>query len=328
VPETVNQFSAKPKGALIGTVPPDGGKLPAGSKVKLLVSAGFPELAFDDGKDVLLANGANGKPLPAVAKGPQEETDPTFSFDGTKIAYVGDRRAFLADLAKPDEPPVALTDPGETFSDLAWAPTVKRNVLAMLRDKSPGKDHKDQDLCLLRVSKAPHSPQCVPDPGINLEKTVRWAPDGKSIFAFGVKTAGTFGMVRYTSKKAFSPAAKDWGKGKFVTDISQSNKGVLDMAISPDGKRAVYVANFDSDAFQLYFAKAKDFLLTDAKPQGVRACKVAPRSDGKEIVVVQADQFCAEPNGQLARMPVKKPSAQQLLGFSGDNPAFQPLTLE
>jgi hypothetical protein len=60
----------------------------------------------------------------------------------------------------------------------------------------------------------------------------------------------------------------------------------------------------------------------------VRACKVAWRSDGQEIVVVQADQFCAEPNGQLARMPVKKPSAQQLLGFSGDNPAFQPLTLE
>ena len=31
-----------------------------------------------------------------------------------------------------------------------------------------------------------------------------------------------FGMVRYTSKKAFSPDAKDWGKGKFVTDITQS----------------------------------------------------------------------------------------------------------
>ena len=65
------------------------------------------------------------------------------------------------------------------------------------------------------------------------------------------------------------------------------------------------VANFDSDAFQLYLGKPKDFLLTEAKPQAVRACKVAWRSDALELVVVQADeQCCIEANGQLARMPV------------------------
>jgi len=134
--------------------------------------------------------------------------------------------------------------------------------------------------------------------------------------------------VRWTSKKPFSADINDWSKGRFKSDISNPAKGVIDWAPSPDGKTVAAVANFDSDAFQLYFAKPKDFLLTDAKPQGVRACKAAWRSDGQEIVVVQADQFCSEANGQLARMPVKKPSAQQLLGFSGDNPAFQPLTLE
>ena len=117
-----------------------------------------------------------------------------------------------------------------------------------------------------------------------------------------------FGIVRYTSKKPFSPDAKDWGKGKFVTDISQPGKGVIDFAISPDGKRMAAVANFDTDAFQLYLGKPKDFLLTEAKPQGVRACKVAWRSDGLEIVVVQADESCREANGQLARMPVKSPA--------------------
>ena len=50
------------------------------------------------------------------------------------------------------------------------------------------------------------------------------------------------------------------------------------------------VANFETDAFQLYLGKPKDFLLTEAKPQGVRACKVAWRSDGLELVVVQADE--------------------------------------
>ena len=94
---------------------------------------------------------------------------------------------FLKDLAKPDEPPVPLTDAGEEYSDLAWAPTLDVNLVAMFRDKSPGKDHTDQDLCLLQVTKSAQPPQCIPDPDINLDKTVRWAPDGKSIFALGVK---------------------------------------------------------------------------------------------------------------------------------------------
>jgi len=99
------------------------------------------------------------------------------------------------------------------------------------------------------------------------------------------------------------------------------------MAISPDGKRAVYVANFDSDAFELYLGKPTDFTLAKAKPQGVRACKAAWRSDGVEVVVVHADADCQEDNGELVRMPVGRPTKQQQLGFSGDNPAFQPLTL-
>ena len=333
VPVKVTEFSPKKKGTVIRTEPPAGAKLKAGDKVKIVVSGGFPELTYDDGKNILLANGANGKRFPAVAKGPTKDTDPTFSADGTRIAYSANRRVFLKDLTKKDETAVPLTDAGDKFNDLAWAPTVDLNLLAMLRDKSPKGDNTDQDLCLMQVTKDPQAPQCISEPDFNVEKTVRWAPDGKSIFALGVKTDASgqptaFGIVRWTSKKPFSPDAKDWGKGAFKSDISNPAKGVIDWAPSPDGKTVAAVANFDSDAFQLYFAKPKDFLLTDAKPQGVRACKAAWRSDGQEIVVVRADQFCAEPNGQLARMPVKKPSAQQLLGFSGDNPAFQPLTLE
>ena len=167
----------------------------------------------------------------------------------------------------------------------------------------------------------------MPDPQINLVKTVRWAPDGKSIFALGAKPGDVFGMVRYTSKKAFSPDAKDWGKGKFVTDTSIPGKGVIDFSISPDGKRMAAVANFDTDAFQLYLGKPKDFLLTEAKAQGIRACKVAWRSDNLELVLIQADEGCQEANGQIARMPVGQPSKQQTLGLSGDNPVFQPLSL-
>jgi hypothetical protein len=331
VPDKVTEFSPKKKGTVIRTEPPAGAKLEAGDKVKIVVSGGFPKLTYDDGKNILLANGANGKRFPAVAKGPTQDTDPTFSADGTEIAYVANRQVFLKDLTKKDATAVPLTDPGDKFSDLAWAPTVDQHVIAMFRDKSPGGKNEDQDLCLLQVLKEPQSPQCISEPDFNVEKVVRWSYDGKSIFALGVKPNRTgFGIVRWTSKKPFSADRNDWGKGKFVTDVSNPAKGVIDWSpLPPDGKTVAVVANFDSDAFQLYFAKAKDFPLTDAKPQGVRACKVAPRSDGKEIVVVQEDQFCSEANGQLARMPVKNPGAGQTnLGFSGDNPAFQPLTLE
>ncbi len=328
VPEKVPVFSGKKKDTLIGTIPKEGTKLPEGAKVKLLVSAGFPQLAYDDGKNVLLVDGASGKRLPAIAKGPQVDTDPVFSFDGTRIAYVSGRRVFLKEVAKKDASPVPVTKAGEVYSDLAWAPTLDVNLVAMFRDKSPAKNHTDQDLCLLQITDEGQPPQCISDPNINLEKVVRWAPDGKSIFAFGVKGPGTFGIVRYKSKKAFSPDAKDWGKGKFVTDITQPNKGVLDWSISPDGKKAAMVANFETDAFQLFIGKPTDFTLAEAKPAGVRACKAAWRSDGVELVVVQADEGCTEANGQLARLPVARPrSGQQGLGFSGDNPAFQPLSL-
>ena len=158
-------------------------------------------------------------------------------------------------------------------------------------------------------------------------KTLRWAPDGKSIFALGAKKGDFFGIVRYTSKKAFSPDAKDW-KGTFVTDVSNPGKGVIDFSISPDGKQMAAASNLETDAFQLYLGKPKDFLLAEAKARNVRACKVAWRSDGLELVVVQADEFCRDSNGQIARMPVGQPAKQQALGPSGDNPAFQPLTLE
>jgi beta-lactam-binding protein with PASTA domain len=328
VPEKVTEFSAKKKGELIRTEPGPGTKVAAGAKVKLVVSGGFPKLVYDDGKNVKLVNGANGKPLPAVAKGSQEETDPTFSADGEKIAFLSNRKLFLKDLSKPDEPPVGLTEGGEKFGDPAWAPTVDSNVIAMFKDKSADGKRSDQDLCFLQVAKEQQAPQCISEPDFNLVKTIRWAPDGKSIYALGT-TPTKFGMVQWKSKKPFSFEAKDWGKGKFKTDTSNPRKGVIDFAISPDGKQMVAVANFDADAFQLYLGKPKDVLLVDAKPLGVQACKASWRSDGLEVVVVQADETCStQANGQIVRVPIKNPSAQQRLVFSGDSPDFQPLTLE
>jgi hypothetical protein len=44
-------------------------------------------------------------------------------------------------------------------------------------------------------------------------------------------------------------------------------------------------------------------------------------------VVVKADEACGEEVGSLVRLPVKNPKDQTQVGFNGDNPVFQPLTL-
>jgi beta-lactam-binding protein with PASTA domain len=322
VPATERVFDASPRNTAFATEPPGGTKAAAGDTVKVLVSAGFPELAFDNEKNVLLVNGANGKPLKPIAKSPSDEKDVTWSFDGSNVAYVGGGRVFLKDMSKPDAPAKSLTQPGDEFSDLAWAPTADLNLIAMARHKGT-----DADLCLGELTKDGLTTRCIIEPKFTIGRNIHWRPNGKEIIAVGSPKQGTFGMVRWTSKKPFSTDPADWGKGKIVTDTSKSNEGVYDAAWSPDGKRLALVSNQGGGAFQLYLAKPNDFLLTSAKPTGVRACKVAWRSDNREIAVVQADEKCIEENGELVRLPVNNPGKQEQIGFNGDNPAYQPLTL-
>ena len=210
VPVKVTEFSPKKKGTVIRTEPPAGTKLKAGDKVKIVVSGGFPELTYDDGKNILLANGANGKRFPAVAKGPTEDTDPTFSADGDAD------RLRRQSTGLPQGP---LEEGLHRGAAHRARRQVQRPRMGADGQRQPDRDaprqepkggkHKDQDLCLLQVSKDPQAPQCKSEPDFNVEKTVRWAPDGKSIFALGVKSdaAGqptAFGIVRWTSKKPFS----------------------------------------------------------------------------------------------------------------------------
>jgi hypothetical protein len=291
----------------------------------MLVSAGFPELVFDNNKNILRINGANGERLDPVAEGPALEKDPAFSKDGTRVAYTGGGRIFLANLEKPDAPAVPLTADGDQFADLAWAPTADVNVLAFGRVEDDG----DRDLCLGRISGGGMDTSCMDEPKVAVGSAIHWAPNGKSILAGGVEPAtGKFGVVRWTSKKAFSADRGDWGKGRFVTDTSKPGEGAREAALSPDGKRLALVSNVGGGPFELVLAKPGDFPQTNAKPTGVRACKVAWRPDSRELAVIQADAGCQEAAGSLVRVPVAAPSDQQQLAPNADNPVYEPLSLD
>ena len=140
--------------------------------------------------------------------------------------------------------------------------------------------------------------RCKEEPDFVIGRKISWAFDGKSLLAFGATNdLSEFGMIQWKTKKPFSPRPDDWSDGEFVTDTSRKNRGVIDAALSPDGKRLAVVALGAGGRSQLFFAKPDDFKLTDAERPGVQACKVIWRPDGQELVVVQADDCFGSEHG-------------------------------
>jgi hypothetical protein len=104
---------------------------------------------------------------------------------------------------------------------------------------------------------------------------------------------------------------------------------MLDATISPDGQQLAMVANEGASRFTLFLGDVKDgFDLSKAKKTTVRACKVVWRSDGRELLVIQADAGCTEDVGTLARVAVGDLRVAETLNASGDDPVYQPLTIE
>jgi dipeptidyl aminopeptidase/acylaminoacyl peptidase len=321
VPKVRKAFNEADAGTIFRVSPEPGEEVEPGTEVTMFVSAGFPALAYDDEKDVLLVNGSDGSKLDPIAKGPEEEEDPAWNADASAVAFTSDGQVFLDDLTKPDESPRELTKKGERFSDLAWAPTANVNVIAMAKFAND-----TSDLCFMRVGRKVET-VCKEEPELAIARKINWAPDGKSILAFGGKPPDKFGIIQWTTKKPFSANPDDWSAGKLETDTSRPGQGVLDAAISPDGKQMA-VVNLDGDGPELLLAKPGDFKLADAKPLGVRACKVVWRPDGRELVVVRADDCLGSVTGELIRVPVRTPKEQVSLKLKGDNPVFQPLAAE
>jgi Tol biopolymer transport system component len=330
VPVTKNVFSNTPVGKPFQTVPPGGTEAKAKGKVTVLVSLGQPDVLFSNGKNILRVNGATGAKEDPVADTDAVEKDPTWSADGTHVAYTADGQLMLKNVVKQNAGAVPLRPANEHYADLAWAPTVDQNVLAM---RSSPDGTTDSDLCLAQIRGDTTDVSCKAETGFAVTRAIHWAPDGKTILAFGSKLPDVehSGIVRWRlkdGKKAFSSNENDWNKGKFVSDTDKSGKAVIDAAFSPDNKKIALVSNIGSSAFRLSLTdntgKADDFLLTDASRKTTRACKVSWRSDSQAVIVVQGAADCSEEVATLATVNPNTSRDERTLNANGNDPSFRP----
>ena len=322
-PSTAERLSSSAKGALVGSVPPAGTKVKAGSKVTVLVSAGFPDLSYDNGTSVQVVNGATGKPALKVPPA-QGQEEASWSIDGSHLVYRQGNGLELLAAGKSGAQPIALTGTEANAHDPSFAPTTKANILAYIEQHG-----SSSQLCFATVGPYVLAPSCTSHPGWELGRQVVWAPDGSSILVFGVQAGhpGTFGLIEFVSNVPFATQASNWGHGTLVTDDSTLNKGTIAGVFSPNGKKIALISNIAGGGFQLYLASAEDFGLTPPTEQLGSACQVSWRSDGEELAVMRADGACQEQSGAILTFSLAKPSAKDEIATDAAHPAWQPVTL-
>ncbi len=318
-----------PAGGLVRTEPAAGAKVRRGAVVTLVLSAGFPEVAVDDGHSVYALDGVNGKRVAIVAAGPRQATEPTWSPDGKSIAYVSDGRVMLTS-ARGAGGPVALTPAGERFA-LPTFPTAPSApaVIAAIAQRDGGLE----DLCLLAVAHS--SPSCMEVSGWTLGDAITWAPDGKRLLVEAARTSpapSMVGLLEFTSAVPFSTRASDWGTGRLATPTAAMDAGVLAGAFSSDGKELALVEDFAGPPTVALVAPS-DLALAKATrlPSGQAVCAVQWRTDGAELLVQTGGTQgatgpgCTPSLGSLYRLDLAHPGALVLLASGVAHPSWQPL---
>jgi beta-lactam-binding protein with PASTA domain len=318
-----------PAGRLVRTEPAPGAKVRHGTVVTLILSAGFPEVAVDDGHSVYALDGVNGKRVATVAAGPQQATEPTWSPDGKSIAYVSGGRVMLTS-ARGAGGPVALTPAGERFAQPTFpsAPSAPAVIAAIAQ-----RDGGVEDLCLLAVAHS--SPSCTEVLGWTLGDSITWAPDGRRLLVEAARTSpapGVLGLLEFTSAVPFSTRASDWGTGRLATPTAAMDAGVLAGAFSPAGKELALVENFAGPPAVALVAPS-DLALAKATrlPAGQAVCAVQWRTDGAELLVQMggtqsaAGPGCTPSLGSLYRLDPEHPGALVFLVGGVAHPSWQPL---
>ena len=332
-PTIVKQYSTAAPGSVVGTNPKAGSSLAAGSTVALLVSAGYPEVAYDDGIAVHLVNPATRRPAKVQVPAPPPQTqqwEASWSPDGNRLIYVQGGQLWLFSVNHPGAQPRPLTGQGRDDHEPAFAPD-SENKIAFIRGAA---GHKQ--LCFAIVGPNPLSPDCTSHPGFDLGRQIAWSPDGTAILAYGKATDNdkTFGLIEFLSNLAFSTHASDWGQGKPVTDISRPGVGFIAGAFSPNGKQVALVSNVGGRGFHVYLAPASDLgrinPIADRRTNVLSslACQVSWRPDGLALATTRGTSNCdTNVPGEIDVFDLQDPDHPTTIASNAEHPMWQPLPL-
>jgi beta-lactam-binding protein with PASTA domain len=321
VPRVVRTVGTAAVGTLVGVRPRPGLALPSGGRVRLLVSAGIPQLAFDTGRVLRIFDPRLGRTVREASPPSGTAVEPSWSADGRRLLYRVGRRLLLVSARLSDRGRVVYA--GKTkYASATFAPAPADGVVALVRRSAGG-----GDLCFARLGEGQLRPRCTADPQWDLGRQISWRAGGRELLVFGVRRGkpGTFGILRYRSERAFSTNPADW-HGQLVTDTSVSGHGVISAAFAPSGSSVALVSNLGSSRFQLRVTGAADLSNPGGAALPVRACEVAWRPDSLELAVVQSDDDCGRAVGEIVRVDPKHPRQTTTVSSGGRHPTYQPLT--
>jgi len=336
----VQRFDTSAQGTVIGTKPPLASGIPSGKTVTLIVSAGLPELAYDNGSSIHVVDAATKK---AAGNNPPRTTvagEASWSSDGRDLVYVqspqSTGRLMLFAPNQSGARPVPLTAPGSDERDPEFAPN--NRALAFI-DRSRGFGR----LCFAAVNPdtvnqvtAPVSTDdCTRHRGFDLGRQISWSPGGGDILVYGspIASHGTeHALVEFHTNVPFATNAAAWDHGTVVTELTQD---VIAGAFSPDRRYVALLSDFGTpNTFYLYLAPPTGFNLANArKITAVLACQVSWRSDSQALAVMQSGSGCfpdasgADPRGDIKTFDLSSPDAEETIASNSEHPAWQPVSL-
>ncbi|MFP5362622.1 MAG: PASTA domain-containing protein [Thermoleophilia bacterium] len=321
VPKIVRAVDPAPLGTLVGVRPPPGVPARPGEHVRLLVSAGVPQIAFDTGSLVRLFDPRTGRTVREASPPQGTAVEPSWSPDGRRVLYRVGRRLLLVS-ARSAEGGRVVYDGATKYAAATLAPAPADGVVALVR-----RTGADGDLCFGRLGAGRIAPRCSADPRWDLGRQISWRRGGRELLVFAVRRGrpGRFGILRYRSTRPFSTNPAHW-RGTLVTDTSVEGRGVIGAQYSPSGESVALITNSGLPRFALLVTPAADLRDPAAPALPVRACEVAWRPDGRELAVVQSDDDCSRPVGQIVRVDPARPRQTVTISSGARHPAYQPLT--